>query len=130
MNIKPRSIKTINQSIETLHINIVIRCGTIPFAFSLLCSLFLGPILVDSMSEVFTAEISGMPCSLVLVTQRGKLYQKKSSLQCITNQTVHVPSAVVINDDTDHVFELKLRAKSKNTKLIKGVLLPTPTGCS
>ena len=90
----------------------VIRCGTIPFAFSLMCFLFVGPRLIDAMSEVFTAEIYGMPCSLVLVTQRGKLYEK----------------TVVINDDTDHVFELKLKAKKKNTNLIKGLLLPTPTG--
>jgi hypothetical protein len=80
------------------------------------------------MSEVFTVEMYGMPCSLVLVTQRGKLYEKKSSVQCITNKTVNVPSAVVINDDTDHVFELKLKAKKKITTLIKGLLLPTPTG--
>ena len=128
MNIKPCRIKTINQSIETLHINMVIRCGTIPFAFSLMCFLFVGPRLIDAMSEVFTAEIYGMPCSLVLVTQRGKFYKKTSSVQCITNQTVHVPSAVVINDDTDHVFELKIKAKKENTNLIKGLLLPTPTG--
>ena len=106
----------------------VIKCVTVPFALSLMCSLFLGPILGDAISEVFTAEISGMPCSLSLVTQRGKLYEKKSSVQCITNQTVHVPSAVVINDDTDHVFELKIKAKKENTNLIKGLLLPTPTG--
>ena len=106
----------------------VIKCVTAPFAFSLMCSLLLGTVLGDAISEVFTAEISGMPCSLVLVTQRGKFYQKKSSVQCITNQTVHVPSAVVINDNTDHVFELKLKAKKNNTNLIKGLLLPTPTG--
>ena len=46
----------------------------------------------------------------------------------MTNQTVIVPSAIVINDNTDHIFKLKLVAKVNKPKLRRGILVPVPTG--
>ena len=105
----------------------MIRFWTVSAAFCL--AVFSAP-GADAVSEVFTAEIAGMPCSLSLVIRRGRLVVNKSSIQCITNQLVIVPSVVVINDNTDHVFELKLRANKKKTKLVSGTLEPTPKGIS
>ena len=59
-----------------------------------------------------------------------KVNIEKSLVECVTGKKVTVDSAVVINDNTDHIFELQLVAKKKNTKLIKGRLLSAPNGNS
>merc|ERR1711887_461302 len=82
------------------------------------------------MGEVFTAEISGIRCSLYLVMNRKGLFvkKKKSTVECITNQTMAVNGAFVINSNTDHIFKLSLIAKvNKKAKLIKGQRFPNPT---
>ena len=81
-----------------------------------------------ALPEVFSAVISDMPCSLSLTSEALKVDMAKSSVQCITNHAVSLESVIVINDDTDHIFELKLTADSEETKLINASVLPTPKG--
>lgn len=53
-----------------------------------------------------------------------KVDRGKSSLQCFTKKKIMVPSAIVVNDDTEHIFELSLMAGVKKTTLRSGKLLP------
>lgn len=81
------------------------------------------PLKVAASPEIFSAVISDLPCSLSLTLKAGKVDIAKSSVQCITNQAVSVESVKVVNDDTDHIFQLKLTADSKKTKLISASVL-------
>jgi len=81
------------------------------------------PLKVAASPEIFSAVISGMPCSLSLTLEAGKVDIAESSVQCITNQAVSVESGKVVNDDTDHIFQLKLTADSEMTKLISASVL-------
>ena len=86
------------------------------------------PLKIAALPEVFSVVISGMPCSLSITPEGGEVDIAKSSAQCITDQTVSVESVIVINDDTDHIFQLKLTADPEKTKLIAASVLPTPKG--
>jgi len=85
------------------------------------------PLKVAASPEIFSAVISGMPCSLSLTLEAGKVDIAESSVQCITNQAVSVESGKVVNDDTDHIFQLKLTADSEKTKLISASVLANAT---
>ena len=107
--------------------------GSVPSL--LLLSLAFCPIDSASSPDVFTATISNMPCSLFLVLGRKgrrengpKLRKKKSLVECSTKKKVFVNNALVINDDTGHIFNLTLDVNARKTKLIKGNLIEDPQG--
>ena len=101
-------------------INNMTRFWSVSAAFCL--ALILAP---GAMSEKFRAEIEGMPCRLdLIITGKGRVNVRRSSLQCKTNQRVSVPAAVVINYKTENVFELELIATRRKTLLISATLRP------
>ena len=101
-------------------------------------SLFSPPMDAAALSDVFTATISGMDCSLYLVMGKGQNVRKrKSEVECFTTHSVEVESALVINDITSHIFNITLRVEADavtkesnlvKAKFIKGRLLPNPEG--
>ena len=80
--------------------------------------------------DVFLAQIQNMDCSLYLVMKQSgkKVDLDKSKVECFTEGLVYVDSAFVINDNTEHLFEVKLLATPKRTNLLEAKLVPTPKG--